>query len=89
LRTCARAGEVCFEVADHGIGLSRWDLKRIFEKFYQVDRSLSRETGGCGLGLSIVKFIVEAHNGSVEVTSRPGQGSTFTIRLPAAKPGEG
>jgi len=88
LRTWAQAGEVRFEVADHGIGLSRRDLKRIFEKFYQVDRSLSRETGGCGLGLSIVKFIVEAHNGSVEVTSRPGQGSTFAVRLPAAKPGE-
>ncbi|MFH0909497.1 MAG: ATP-binding protein [bacterium] len=76
---------VCFEVQDHGIGLTRRDMKRIWDRFYQADRSLSRRVGGCGLGLSIVKFIVEAHGGSVEVKSRLGEGSTFTVRLPVGK----
>jgi len=59
-------------------------MKRIFDRFYQVDQSLSRRAGGCGLGLSIVKFIVDAHGGSVGVRTEPGKGSTFTVRLPAA-----
>jgi len=82
LRTCNADGDVCFEVEDNGIGLSRRALKKIFGRFYQVDQSLSRNVGGCGLGLSIVKFIVEAHGGSVEARSQPGQGSTFAVRLP-------
>ena len=82
LRTCAADGEIRFEVADHGIGLSRRDIRRIFEKFYQVDRSLTRAAGGVGLGLSIVKFIVDAHGGRIDVTSKLGAGSTFTVRLP-------
>lgn len=85
LRTYAADGEIRFEVADHGIGLSRRDVRRIFEKFYQVDRSLSREASGVGLGLSIVKFIVDAHDGRIDVTSKPGAGSTFTVRLPVLK----
>lgn len=85
LRTSAADGEVRFEVSDHGIGLSRRDVRRIFEKFYQVDRSLSRETSGVGLGLSIVKFIVDAHRGRIDVTSKLGAGSTFTIRLPISE----
>ncbi len=80
-----RAGdEVVFEVTDNGIGIAPRDQKRIFRRFYQVDQRLARETGGCGLGLSIVEFIVKAHGGSVRVTSRPGAGSTFIVRLPCA-----
>ena len=73
---------VCIAVQDDGVGLSRRAAKRVFDRFYQVDRSLSRSAGGCGLGLSIVRFIVEAHGGVVAVASEPGRGSTFTARLP-------
>ena len=76
------AGEVVFEVEDNGIGIAPRDQKRIFRRFYQVDQRLARETGGCGLGLSIVEFIVRAHGGTVRVKSRPGAGSTFIVRLP-------
>ncbi|MHC4715202.1 MAG: sensor histidine kinase [Planctomycetota bacterium] len=69
-------------VSDNGSGISRRDRKRIFKRFYQVDRTLSREGGGCGLGLAIVKFIVDSHGGEIEVESRPGKGSTFTVSLP-------
>jgi signal transduction histidine kinase len=72
---------VCFAVDDNGIGIAPRERKKIFRRFYQVDRRLSRPTGGCGLGLSIVEFIVKAHGGKVEVTSRPGAGSTFTVTL--------
>jgi signal transduction histidine kinase len=83
-------GSVLFSVADNGIGLSPRDTRRIFKRFYQVDQRLSRSGGGCGLGLSIVKFIVTAHRGNVRVESQPGRGSTFTISLPraAARPGQ-
>jgi signal transduction histidine kinase len=80
-------GSALFEVEDHGLGLSRRDAKRVFDRFYQVDQTLSRRVGGCGLGLSIVKFIVEAHGGSIEVESQLGQGSVFTIKIPAAHDG--
>lgn len=75
---------VVFAVTDHGIGLAPAETKRIFERFYQVDQSLTRQRGGCGLGLSIVHGIVTAHGGTVEVESAPGRGSTFRVRLPAA-----
>jgi signal transduction histidine kinase len=84
VRTYQEGGAVCFAVADNGIGVPRWALKKIFARFYQVDRRLSRSSGGCGLGLSIVECIVTAHGGTVEVESRPAQGSTFTVRIPAA-----
>jgi signal transduction histidine kinase len=77
-------GRVEFSVSDNGIGISERDQKRVFRRFYQVDRQLSRKTGGVGLGLSIVEFIVKAHRGTVSVKSRPGQGSTFTVSLPAS-----
>lgn len=77
-------GEVVFEVADNGIGIALRDQKRIFRRFYRVDQRLARETSGCGLGLSIVEFIVRAHGGCVSVRSRPGAGSTFIVRLPEA-----
>jgi nitrogen-specific signal transduction histidine kinase len=75
-------GYVCFAVSDNGLGLARRHLRRIFDRFYQVDNSLARKAEGCGLGLSIVKFIVDAHKGKVAVESRPGAGSTFTVSLP-------
>jgi signal transduction histidine kinase len=73
-------------VEDNGIGLNRRDARKIFARFYQVDQSLTRQRGGCGLGLSIVKFIVEAHDGTVEATSEPGEGSTFRVKIPLAGP---
>ena len=85
LKVFADDGFVCFAVSDNGIGLARRHLRRIFDRFYQVDNSLARKAEGCGLGLSIVKFIVDAHKGRVTVDSKPGQGSTFTVRLPVAK----
>ena len=83
LRAYGANGGVCFEVQDNGIGMSRRAIRKVFDRFYQVDRTLSRSAGGCGLGLSIVKFIVDAHGGSIDVKSQPGKGSTFTVRLPA------
>jgi signal transduction histidine kinase len=83
LRAFAQDGNVCFSVSDNGLGMSRRSAKRIFNRFYQVDRSLSRGAEGCGLGLSIAKFIVDAHKGSIGVESKPGEGSTFTVKLPA------
>ncbi len=75
--------EIVISVADNGIGLSARAVRKVFDRFYQVDQHLSRSHDGCGLGLSIVKYIVEAHGGEVSVESRLGQGSTFTISLPA------
>ncbi|MFX4273752.1 sensor histidine kinase [Propionibacteriaceae bacterium Y1685] len=71
-------------VSDNGIGIAAADLERIFERFYRVDYARSRANGGTGLGLSIVKHIAAAHGGSIDVWSRPGEGSTFSIRIPAA-----
>lgn len=88
LRAYAEGDEVCFAVQDNGIGLSARARSKIFEHFYQVDQSLSRHGSGCGLGLSIVRLIVEAHDGTVDVDSQPGKGSTFTIRIPAAGAGD-
>jgi two-component system phosphate regulon sensor histidine kinase PhoR len=68
-------------VKDTGIGISRRDLPRIFERFFRVDKDRSRAAGGTGLGLAIVKHIVEAHGSSVEVESIVGQGSEFSFRL--------
>jgi signal transduction histidine kinase len=84
LRGFASGGEVCLEVRDNGIGIAPRETKKIFLKFYQADRRLSRTGGGCGLGLSIVRFLVEAHGGSVRVSSEPGKGSTFTVALGAS-----
>ena len=83
LRIEARNGSVRFAVTDNGIGLSPRESRRIFRRFYQADQQLARTVGGCGLGLSIVRSIVEAHHGSVRVDSEPGRGSTFTIEIPA------
>lgn len=69
-------------VRDNGIGISKQDCKRIFERFYRTDQSRSRKNGGAGIGLTIVKTIVWAHGGNVSVESRLGEGSCFTIILP-------
>ena len=78
-------------VIDQGVGIPARDLERIFERFYRVDRARSRLTGGTGLGLSIVRHVAVNHSGSVRVESREGEGSTFTLRLPARNlaPGRG
>ncbi len=78
----AELGEqVMLSVADDGPGIESRHLPRIFERFYRVDAGRSRELGGTGLGLSIVKHLVEAQGGSVQVDSRPGQGTTFSFTL--------
>jgi two-component system sensor histidine kinase SenX3 len=76
-------GRLAVEVQDHGIGIPTRDLERIFERFYRVDRARSRETGGTGLGLAIVRHVAGNHHGEVRVTSQEGEGSTFTLVLPA------
>ncbi|MCX6826140.1 MAG: ATP-binding protein [candidate division Zixibacteria bacterium] len=73
---------IAINVTDHGCGIEKLHLPRLFERFYRVDRARSRELGGTGLGLSIVKHIVSVHDGRVEVESTPGKGSTFSIFLP-------
>ena len=84
--------DAVLEVCDQGPGLSAEDAHRIFERFYRTDSSRTRTSGGTGLGLSIVDSLVRAHGGVVTVTTAPGQGCRFTVRLPrvggAADPAE-
>lgn len=77
-------GMVEIHVTDQGIGIPEKEQPRIFERFYRVDKARSREAGGTGLGLSIVKHIAELFGGSVRVRSKLNEGSTFTLRFPAA-----
>jgi signal transduction histidine kinase len=84
LRVSVEKGNVVFSIRDNGIGIVPRETKRIFQPFHQVDQRLSRKGSGCGLGLSIVQYIIDAHDGSVSVESQPGSGSTFTISVPAA-----
>jgi len=76
-------GDVKLSISDAGVGIPARDLDRIFERFYRVDHGRSRETGGTGLGLSIVRHVASNHQGRVEVDSREGEGSTFTLVLPS------
>jgi len=78
------ADEVVISVSDHGPGISREHVARLFERFYRVDKARSRDLGGTGLGLAIVKHIAQAQGGSVSVDSTVGKGSTFRIHLPRA-----
>jgi two-component system sensor histidine kinase SenX3 len=83
----SRDGLVQVSVTDQGPGIPRDEQDRIFERFYRVDAARSRQTGGTGLGLSIVKHVISNHGGEVTVWSQPGQGSTFTVRLPMFEEG--
>ncbi len=85
VRGRAEGASCRIEVRDSGLGIEARHLPRIFERFYRVDKGRSREMGGTGLGLSIVKHLVTALSGEVRVTSRPGEGSTFTVLLPSSR----
>lgn len=80
----AASGEVSITISDTGVGIPSQDLPRIFERFYRVDKGRSRQVGGTGLGLTIVKHVIERMNGTIEVQSQLRYGSTFTVRLPLA-----
>lgn len=77
--------QILVEISDNGIGIEEKHLNHLFDRFYRVDKSRSRESGGSGLGLSIVKHILEAHNQTVNVRSTPGKGSTFGFTLDKAQ----
>jgi len=79
-----RVGEfVEIAVTDRGMGIPEEEQQRVFERFYRLDKARSRATGGTGLGLAIVKHVAANHGGEVKLWSRPGTGSTFTLRIPA------
>lgn len=80
-----RAHETVISVKDTGIGIPQADQSRIFERFYRVNKARSREVGGTGLGLSLVRHAIERGNGSIEVDSTVGQGTEFTVHLPKSK----
>ena len=82
LRLCSQNGSALIQVADRGIGIPSEEQRRIFEKFYRVETKENRAISGTGLGLALVAHVAAAHGGSVEVQSKPGEGSTFSIRLP-------
>jgi two-component system sensor histidine kinase SenX3 len=83
VRAATDGTTVAIDVEDQGLGIPARDIERIFERFYRVDRARSRDTGGTGLGLAIVRHIVANHEGEVAVRSTEGQGSTFTVHVPA------
>ena len=86
LSVSAIDSKAVLEVMDNGIGIPAEALPRVFDRFFRVDKARSRELGGAGLGLSIVKSICTAHHGRVEASSPPGQGSRFRVELPLAAP---
>ena len=84
IRLHAENGFAILDVIDHGCGIASVHLERLFERFYRVDKARSRKAGGTGLGLAIVKHAMQLHHGTAEVKSRPGEGSTFSLKLPIA-----
>ena len=70
------------KVADSGIGIPKEDQERIFERFYRVDKSHSKEIGGTGLGLAITRSSIAMHHGAIKVFSKEGEGTTFSVRIP-------
>ena len=86
LTTHAETDHAVVEVHDTGSGIAPEDLPHIFQRLYRADKARSVETGGVGLGLSIAQRIVEMHQGRIEVSSTPGQGSIFRVRLPTVPP---
>ena len=84
IRLHAENGFAILDVIDHGCGIASVHLERLFERFYRVDKARSRKAGGTGLGLAIVKHAMQLHHGTAEVMSRPGEGSTFSLKLPIA-----
>ena len=70
------------KIFDNGIGIPEEDLGRIFERFYRVDKTRARETGGTGLGLAITRNAILMHKGAIKLYSEPGEGTTFTVRIP-------
>jgi signal transduction histidine kinase len=82
VRLSAEGGDAVVSVADTGIGISEEDLSRVFVRFWRADAARSRATGGLGVGLAVVKEIVDRHSGRITVTSAPGNGTVFTVRLP-------
>ena len=88
LRAVQRGPEIVLSVTDNGIGISKDDLPRIFERFYRADKARSRELGGTGLGLAIVKHIAQLHGGRVEAESEFGKGTTIRVILPVTWRGD-
>jgi two-component system sensor histidine kinase BaeS len=77
-------GFAVLEVADSGVGIAPEDVPKVFTRFWRGERSRSRATGGAGIGLSIVKELVNAHGGKIDVSSTPGKGSAFTVWIPSS-----
>jgi signal transduction histidine kinase len=80
-----RGAHALLEVSDTGIGIAPDELPRVFDRFWRSDRSRSRATGGAGIGLAVVRELVDAHGGDVEVESAPGRGTLFRVTLPALR----
>ena len=86
LSVFAQGDRACFSVGDHGMGIPPEDLPRVFTAFFRSERSRSRGTGGVGLGLTLAQRIVEAHRGTLEVSSTVGEGTVFRAFLPTIAP---
>jgi signal transduction histidine kinase len=88
IKTETLGSDLSIEIADQGIGIPRAEQAKVFEKFYRVGNGLVHDVKGSGLGLSLVKHVIEAHQGTISVESDVGKGSRFTILLPLSRNGE-